>query len=97
MDQIEAFGGKTQEKKLTGQMKREFKLIKKSREYSICSITDPAMKFSVQVLACNIMHKCLADKFSNALISFVAQCAKEVQYNSPQYLCKELLENCREA
>jgi len=43
------------------------------------------------------MRKCCADEVLAPIISFAAQCAKGVHYNQAQYLCKEFLENYREA
>lgn len=69
-------------------MKIEFGLIKKSCEYSIHSILDQVVQFSAQILAGKIMRKCCTGKFPTPVISLAAQCAKGVQYNWVQYLCK---------
>jgi len=42
-DLAKEFGGKSKDKELTDKMKTEFRLVRKSRGYSICSITDQAV------------------------------------------------------
>ena len=81
MDPTEAFGGKAKEKKLTDQMKSEFSLVKKSHRYSIYSITDKVVQFSMQILSYKIMRKYRVDEVPASIISLAAQCAKGVQYN----------------
>ena len=81
MDPVGEFGGKSKEKKLVDRMKNKFVLIKKSRGYSILSITYKAMQFSTQILAFKVMRKCHTNKVSAIVISLVAQCTKWVKYN----------------
>jgi len=70
------FGKKTAEKDLVERMKRDYDLLKKSRVYSILSITDQAVQIDAHILAGKVMQKCRTDEVPMPVISLVAQCAK---------------------
>lgn len=43
------------------------------------------------------MQKCRADELLMSVISLAEQCTEGVQFNWYEFLCKEFLENFREA
>lgn len=92
-----AFGGKTSEHELVEKMKDKFKLVKKSRGYSITSINDPTVEVAMQILVAKVMRKCRTDKVSAPVVLLVAQCTEGLQFNWACYQCSEFLTNCREA
>lgn len=65
-----AFGGKTGEHDLAKEMKDKFKLAKKSRSYSITSITNLAVKVATHILAGKIMRKCHTDEAQDQIKKF---------------------------
>jgi len=97
IDPVDAFIGKSQEKKLADQMKSDFRLVKKLCDYAISSISDGVVQFTTQILVGKIMRKCHADEVLVPMVSRVAQCTKGVQYNWVKYLCHDFLEDFREA
>lgn len=89
--------GKSQEKKLTDQMKIKFRLVKKSRGYAISFISDGVVEFSAQILEGKILWKCPVNEVSAPVVSLAAQCSQGVQLNWEKYLCHEFLEDFCEA
>jgi len=77
-------------------MKDKFKLVKKSHRYSICSISDLAIKVATHILAGKVMRKCHADEVPIHVIALATQCIEGVQCNWAHYLCNEFLVNCCE-
>lgn len=75
------FGGKAGEHDLAEAMEDKFKLAKKSRGYSITSITNPVVKVATQILAGKIMRTCHVDEVSAPVVSLAAQCAEGIKFN----------------
>lgn len=63
------FGGKTRENDLAERMKRYYGLMKKSRGYSIMSITNLTVQLATQILAGKLMMKCHADEVPTLVVS----------------------------
>jgi len=97
VDPMDDFVGKSQEKRLEDQMKRDFGLVKKSRNYAISSISDGAVQFGTQILAGKIMRKCCSNEVLALVVYLVVQCTKGVQYNWAKYLCHDFLEYCHKS
>lgn len=89
VDLTEKFVGKTKETKFIERMKTKFRLVKGKCGYSIRSIIDQVVQFAVHILIEKVMRKCCADEMPTPVISLVAQCMDEVEYNQAQYLCRE--------
>jgi len=51
------------------QMKSDFRLVKKSRGYTISSISDGVVQFVAQILVGKIMPKCCADEVMTPVVS----------------------------
>lgn len=78
-------------------MKKKHKLEKKKRSYAIFSINDNVVKVVTQILVGNIVQKCHANEVPASVVAHVEQCTEGVHFNWSEFLCKEFLENCREA
>jgi len=78
-------------------MKNEYKLEKKKRGYAISSISNKAVKVATQIMVGKDIRKCRIDEVPTPVVALAKQCAKEVQFNWSEFLCKEFLENCCEA
>jgi len=74
-------------------MKKEYHLLKKSREYSVTSIIGQEVQFFAHILVGKVMRKSHVEKLLAPIVSLTAQCSKGVQFNWAQYLCEEFLEN----
>jgi len=78
-------------------MKAKFRLEKKKRGYAISSINNKAVRVATQILVGKVMRKCRMDEVPALMVAFATQCVEGVQFNWSEYLCKEFLENFREA
>jgi len=78
-------------------MKKKIKLEKKKRGYVISSINNNVIRVMTQILAGKVMRKCHADEVPTPVVALPMQCTEVVQFNYSEYLCKEFMENCREA
>ena len=75
------FGGKAGKLSLTEAMKKKFGLVKKQCGYAITSISDPTVKVATKILTRKVMRTCHTNEVPTPVVSLVAQCTKEVQFN----------------
>ena len=78
-------------------IKKKYKLAKKKRGYARSNINDKAVRVATQILLGKVMRKCRVDEVPTPVVALVEQCAEGVKLNWSEFLCKEFLENCREA
>jgi len=96
-DLADILKGKSSDLAVAEAMKRKYKLAKKKWGYAISSMSDKAVKVAIQILADKVMRKCCRDEVPALVVALAEQCAEGVQFNWSEFLCKEFLENCREA
>lgn len=72
------FGGRGGKLALVEAMKEKFNLVKKSRGYSISSISDPKVKVATKILAGKFMRKCCVEEVTAPVVALATQCAKGV-------------------
>ena len=89
--------GKRSDLSIAEAMKKKYKLEKKKRGYSISSINNKAVRVTTQILVSKVMRKCRADEVPTLVVSLAEKYVEGVQFNYPEFLYKEFLENCCEA
>lgn len=89
--------GKSDDLAIAEAMKKKFKLEKKKRGYAISNINNPVIKVTMQILVGKVIRKCYTDEVPTLVVALAVQCVKCVQFKWANYLCREFLENYREA
>lgn len=70
--------GKSNDLAIMEAMKKNFKLEKEKKGYTISNINNPAVKVVTQILVGKVMWKCYANEVPMLVVSLTVQCRKGV-------------------
>jgi hypothetical protein len=88
---------KARDKEIAEEVKAQFGTNRGNRGIVIKDINDPAMRFSMKLMACKLLRKCRKEEAPTGVIAAVVQCAKGIVLSWVPYLLNQFLIDCRDA
>jgi hypothetical protein len=85
------------ERALSEAMKEKFDTFRGKRGLDVKRINDKEVRFTTQVLAYKLLHKCRRDEVPTTVISEAEKCKEGVQMNWVTFLVNQFLQDCTEA
>jgi hypothetical protein len=88
---------KARDKEIAEEVKAQFGTNRGNRGIVIKDINDPAMRFSMKLMACKLLRKCRKEEAPTGVIAAVVQCTKGIVFSWAPYLLNQFLIDCRDA